>query len=58
MIEEEAVEARSRGEAAVWDRSVGAIELSFVYRRTRHNDPLLKAVLNGIHDSWPDENKR
>jgi DNA-binding transcriptional LysR family regulator len=58
MIEEEAVEARSRGEAAVWDRGVGAIELSFVYRRARDKDPLLKAVLNGIHDSWPDENKR
>ncbi len=52
MIEEEAMEAKTHGELTVWDTVVDTIDLSFVYPFHRKNDPLLKAVVEGIREVW------
>ena len=55
MIEEEAMEAKSKGEISVWDTVIDTIDLSFVYPSRREKEPLIKAVLEGIHESEDPE---
>jgi DNA-binding transcriptional LysR family regulator len=52
MIEEEAIAAREQGRIAIWEEVLDRIELSFIHARKRANEPMIKAVTDGIRQVW------
>lgn len=55
MREDEAREAEAKGSVSVrWSESLG-MDLRFVYRKERENDPLIRALLSGLSAAWPCE---
>jgi DNA-binding transcriptional LysR family regulator len=51
---DDALDAAAAGEACVWEREPMSLELSFMYRRSRENDPVIRAVRGVLGEVWAD----
>jgi DNA-binding transcriptional LysR family regulator len=52
MMEDEARDAVSQGKAAMWDQSIGCVDLNFAYMKQRSAEPMVKALVESIHQVW------
>lgn len=52
MIEEEARLAQEQGRVIIWEEVLDSVDLSFIYPRKRASEPLVKALVEGIHQIW------
>ena len=55
MIENEAKDARDRGEISIWKSAIDTVDLSFVYPGARISDPLVRAIIDGVENVWEVE---
>jgi DNA-binding transcriptional LysR family regulator len=58
MIEEEARHAEEQGRVSIWEEVLGAVDLAFITARRRASEPLIKALVEGIRQVWPVEEKK
>ncbi len=52
MIEEEARLSQEEGQVAVWEKTIGSVDLGFIYPPRRASEPLIKALVEGIRQVW------
>lgn len=52
MIEDDAFIAEDQGEVAVWKKESIPHPLSFIFLKSRREDPVIKAVLRGVESIW------
>jgi DNA-binding transcriptional LysR family regulator len=52
MMEEEAQDAMARGRVAIWNETVGSLDLNFIYQKNRAADPMVKAITEAIRQVW------
>ncbi|MCP4352439.1 MAG: LysR family transcriptional regulator [Desulfobacterales bacterium] len=52
MLEEDALYNEKNGDICVWKKDNLEIDLSFVYLKKRKDDPVIKALVNGIFEIW------
>jgi DNA-binding transcriptional LysR family regulator len=52
MIEDEARLSREEGRVAVWEKTIGTVDLGFIYPRRRAAEPLIEALGEGIRQVW------
>jgi len=52
MIEEEARLAQEQGKVTIWEEVLDSVDLSFIYPRKRASEPLVKALVEAIHQIW------
>lgn len=52
MIEDEAMDAKTLGEVAVWDQVVGQVILSLVVAARRRSEPLIRALVEEVGSIW------
>ena len=52
MIEEEARLAQEQGRVTIWEEVLDSVDLSFIFSRKRASEPLVKALVDGIHQIW------
>jgi DNA-binding transcriptional LysR family regulator len=51
---DDALDGAAAGEVCVWEREPMSLELSFMYRRTRENDPVIRALRGVLAEVWGD----
>lgn len=51
---DDALDAAAAGEVCVWEREPMSLALSFLYRRMRGNDPVIRAVCGVLGEVWAD----
>jgi DNA-binding transcriptional LysR family regulator len=49
---DDALEALAAGEVCLWEREPMSLELSFMYRRVRENDPVIRALRGVLAEVW------
>jgi len=54
MIEDEALVYREAGQAAVWDKVVGTVDLNFIYDRRRAKEAVIGAAVDTVKTVWAD----
>lgn len=52
MREDVAQEREAAGEICLWDQGRGTTTLWFIYPQERAEDPLIRALLEGLRDTW------
>ncbi len=51
---DDALDACAAGDVCVWEREPMSLALSFLYRRSRENDPVIRAVCGVVGEVWGD----
>jgi DNA-binding transcriptional LysR family regulator len=52
MREDVALERETAGEVCLWDQGRATTTLWFIYLRERAEDPVIRALLEGLRDTW------
>ncbi|QLA21134.1 LysR family transcriptional regulator [Desulfolutivibrio sulfoxidireducens] len=52
---DDALDAAAAGEVCLWEREPMSLDLSFMYRRVRENDPVIRALCGVLAGVWGDE---
>ncbi len=52
MREDVALEREAAGEICLWDQGRATTTLWFIYPQERAEDPVIRALLDGLHDTW------
>jgi DNA-binding transcriptional LysR family regulator len=52
MREDVALEREAAGEICLWDQGRGTTNLWFIYLQERTEDPVVRALLDGVRDTW------
>ena len=52
MIEDEAMDYKNAGKAAVWDEVVGTMDLNLVYNRKREKEAVVGAAIESVRAVW------
>jgi DNA-binding transcriptional LysR family regulator len=52
MREDVALEHEAAGEICLWDQGRATTTLWFIYRREQAEDPVIRALLDGLRDTW------
>jgi DNA-binding transcriptional LysR family regulator len=52
MREDVALEREAAGEICLWDQGRATTTLWFIYLLERAEDPVIRALLDGLHDTW------
>jgi len=52
MREDVALEREAAGEICLWDQGRATTTLWFIYQQERAEDPVIRALLEGLRDTW------
>ncbi len=52
LMEHDARKAEKKGELAIWEGETFTIDLNFGFLKTRRQDPVMKAVIEGVSQVW------
>jgi hypothetical protein len=52
MREDVALEREAAGEICLWDQGRGTTTLWFIHLQERAEDPVIRALLDGLGDTW------